>query len=329
MAAVTTTARHPDGVLEIHELGGGARRVEATLFDPDAFLPHAEVTTRYSPELIERILAVKGPAWALDEILREESPQRVELAVRATLLSHVEAARFRGARILDFGCGSGASTSVLGRIFPDSEVVGVELDPELLELARLRAEHYGNEAVRFEASPSPEEVPAGLGTFDFLYLSAVWEHLLPRERRTLPRTLWGLLRPGGVLFVTETPHRWFPWETHTTGLPLINYLPDGWAERLARRSARVGAEDSWDRMLRNGLRGGTVGEILRVLRAGDDGDPLLLPPLSTAGRDEAELWYRKGDHDAGRRMAAAGFRLVERAGVSAFLPYLNVAILKR
>ena len=38
--------------------------------------------------------------------------------------------------------------------------------------------------------------------------------------------IWAHLKSGGVLFLNQTPHRYFPVEHHTTNLPMINYFPD-------------------------------------------------------------------------------------------------------
>ena len=38
-------------------------------------------------------------------------------------------------RLLDFGCGNGASTMTIGRLLPRTEVVGVELSQEKIEMA--------------------------------------------------------------------------------------------------------------------------------------------------------------------------------------------------
>jgi cyclopropane fatty-acyl-phospholipid synthase-like methyltransferase len=54
-------------------------------------------------------------------------------------LSYVPAQAFTGKRLLDFGCGAAASSVVVARLLPDVEIVGVDLDEDLLEAARLRA----------------------------------------------------------------------------------------------------------------------------------------------------------------------------------------------
>jgi hypothetical protein len=100
----------------------------------------------------------------------------------------------------------------------------------------------------FHTSPSPFELP-DLGRFDHIVLNAVWEHMLPAERPVLLPLLLDTLSSGGFLFVCETPHRWFPVETHTTHLPLINYLPAPLAHKTARLSDRVG-DETWEELLR-------------------------------------------------------------------------------
>jgi hypothetical protein len=58
--------------------------------------------------------------------------------------------------------------------------------------------------------------------------------------------MWSALRPHGLLFITETPHRYWPTEGHTTGLPFINYVPDALAGAAARHLSGRGFEDaSW------------------------------------------------------------------------------------
>src|SRR6185503_12011679 len=105
-------------------------------------------------------------------------PRYVEHALRHEVLGYVEPAAFAGKRILDFGCGSGSSTLVLGRLLPPCEIVGIELEDKLLDIARMRAEHRGVRGLRFLRSPSAETFPEGLGQFDFVIFSAVFEHLL-------------------------------------------------------------------------------------------------------------------------------------------------------
>ena len=183
--------------------------------------------------------------------------------------------------------------------------------------------------LRFLQSPGGDSLPEDLGSFDGILLSAVFEHLLPDERLGLMPRLWSMLKPGGLVFVNETPNRLFPAELHTTGLPLINYLPRGAAHWLARRfSGRVDPESSWERLLREGIRGGTAAEVLRCL--GPEAE--LLRPSREGRRDSVDLWYdaslRRGG-DSGKKRAFRGFaKFAERLTGRIWTPEITLAVRK-
>ena len=321
--AVLTGGNRP---VRIDPLGEGRHRV-TVLDEPALGGACRSWVTSYPLALIREIYQAKD-VYVCDEIRREEDPVYVEHAMRHEVLGYVEPADFAGKRVLDFGCGSGASTMVLCRLLPRCELVGVELEERLLRIARLRALHFGRQHVRFLRSPSGDEFPEGLGGFDYIVLSAVYEHLLPHERRTLLPRLWSHLKPGGVLFLNQTPHRYSPIEWHTTGLPLINYLPAGLALRAARRfSSNVGHDAGWETLLRMGIRGATVGEILGILRG--CGSPILLEPRKEIG-DAIDLWYGKLSRRGAalKQAARALLKLLKPVGGIHLVPQLALAIRK-
>ena len=301
----------------------------------DGFVNRKEWETAYSVELIEHILRVKGQAWLCDEIMRDEDPSTSESFIRWNMLTHADRGDFAGRRLLDFGSGCGASTMVLARMFPQTRIVGVELLSESVEVARKRAEFYGvTDRVRFALSPDSDNLPADIGDdFDYIVLSGVYEHLLPEERKSVVPLVWSRLRRGGTLFIFETPHRWFPIETHTTVLPFLNYLPDRLAHLAARRfSRRINPDMSWTELLRAGIRGGTTREIAAILEG--RGGELLSPSYDGATRDQIDLWYRHVlDSEAGRKSSKKRLAMRILKGIKAVTgyalsPYLGVAFRK-
>lgn len=290
---------------------------------------HRAWVTSYPLSLVLDIHATKD-LHVCDEIMRDENPGYVERQLRHAVLGYVGANAFAGKRILDFGCGSGASLLVLARILPPCEIVGVEIDPRLVELARSRARHFGRSAVRVLESPSPESLPSGLGRFDYIMFSAVYEHLLPGERRSLLPLVWRHLRPGGVLFLNQTPHRYWPVETHTTGgMPLINYLPDALALRVARRFCkRVAPNETWRSLLRRGIRGGTLPQIQGIL--GGDAQAELLAP-GQPFEDRIDLWYRSLSrrHTMLKAAVRAGLKSIKWMSGREIVPTLSLAFRKR
>lgn len=320
--------QRPDGTVEIEERAGSTRFVTAR---PHGSAPISCPTT-YPTGLIEAILDVKGVAWVCDEISRDQDPENVQRFFENDFLPYVSAAEFDGKRVLDFGCGSGSSTMVLARMFPRSRIVGIELSPEYLELARRRLRFYGYQNVEFLLSPSGTSLPDNLGPFDFIVMSAVFEHLLPDERRAIMPRLWAHLAPGGRLLLNQTPHRFFPFESHTTGLPFINYLPDRVAHFVSRRFSNRSLErESWESLLRKGIRGATEREILASLGPlTNGGRAALVAPRQPGYRDRVDVWYaalgpRHRTLKAGCREM---LRVVERAFGTTLVVNLALAISK-
>ena len=282
--------------------------------------------------LIEQIIAIKGVDYLCDEICRETDPAYVRADVEGDLAAYFADGDFDGLRILDFGCGSGASTMILSRMYPNSEIVGVELDEKHLEIARHRLEFYGYKNVSFYSSPSGNELPPDIGKFDVVIMSAVYEHLLPAERDAVIPLIWAAIVPGGHLFLNMTPHRWFPVEHHTTGLPVLNYLPVSLALPFARAfSNRIDNAEPWETLLRRGIRGATENEILDKLRMSSTGKPKLLQPTQKALKDRIDLWFsalNQTRHSFLKKSIKTCLKMLKSATGITLVPNLSLVIQK-
>ena len=135
-----------------------------------------------------------------------------------------------------------------------------------------------------------------------------------------------------MLFVTDTPYRYYPVEHHTTGLPLLNYAPDRVAFAAARRlSSRVRPAASWTGLLRSGIRGATEAEILEDLERGGQDEPVLLAPIRPGLRDNVDVWYEESMMRQPTRLklgAKYAFKAMTRVCGGAFVPTLSMAIRK-
>jgi SAM-dependent methyltransferase len=330
-----TQVEHPDAVVTLEDAEPGKRRLRVVSRRPHVYIHRDSCLTAYPDDLIRLILEVKGPGFLCDEVMREESPNYIQRHLELTVAAHLDPADLAGRRLLDFGCGAGASTTLLGRLLPQTEIVGVDLNEGNLRIARARTEFYKLGQTTLLLSPGGDTLPEGLGKFDAVMLSAVFEHLLAPERKTLMPVLWDLITPGGVLFLDETPARWFPLETHTTGLFGINYLPDMLAGPYARLcSGRVGRHDSWETLCRNGVRGTSLRGILRTLPRGR-GEALVLPPSRLGIKNRVDLWYEGyASAETGRvgilkRSSVHLLRAASAVLGTPLVPYLSVAVRKR
>ena len=118
------------------------------------------------------------------------------------------------ANCLDVGCGGGDVTLELARRAREGRVVGLDLDEAKLEIARAEARAAGVDNVEYRCGDlRSAELGAG---YDVVHVRFVLSHLV--DPQAAVDRLVGLLRPGGVLVVTdiektaticEPPHRSF------------------------------------------------------------------------------------------------------------------------
>jgi predicted O-methyltransferase YrrM len=289
-------------------------------------VPRGSCDTTFPRELVERLLNTTAPEWICDTIARHEDPAYIRTEMRTQLFAYFPPSAYAGRRLLDFGCGSGASTMAIAELLPDTDVVGVVLNKRRLSEADAILEHRALANARFMCSPSGEQLPAGIGSFAFVMLSAVFEHLLPAERGMVMPLLWSHMRPGAVIFVNQTPHRWHPYEHHSTRLWGINYLPDGLAERLASRYGARTRGRKWPAMLRGGIRGGTERSMRMALTGGHLQAAEVIQPNQNGLRDRADYWLSCTSPRQRRtkRLVARLFRLTDQ--LFGTMPTLNVSV---
>jgi len=108
-----------------------------------------------------------------------------------------------GMRCADLGCGGGAvALQLAARVGQGGSVVGYDVDPAILALAREEADRRGAANVEFRAQDLTSW--AEPAAYDVVYSRFVLQHLA--EPRALLRALWDAVRPGGVLAVEDADH---------------------------------------------------------------------------------------------------------------------------
>jgi ubiquinone/menaquinone biosynthesis C-methylase UbiE len=110
-------------------------------------------------------------------------------------------AGFRRGRVLDAGCGFGATLLALADQFPQGEFVGIDLSEPLLDMAREKAEVRGvGDRVTFQKA-DVLEFPFDDDSFDVL-VNLNMVHLVEDPSRMLGEAE-RVLRPHGFLFVAD------------------------------------------------------------------------------------------------------------------------------
>ncbi|MFE7441131.1 class I SAM-dependent methyltransferase [Streptomyces chartreusis] len=101
--------------------------------------------------------------------------------------------------VVDLGCGPGSLAARLARRLPYADIVGVDMDPLLLELART---HHADAARYVDAVIGEEDWTRALcldRPLDAAVSTTALHYLGPDALYRLYRQLAALLRPGGVL----------------------------------------------------------------------------------------------------------------------------------
>ena len=102
-----------------------------------------------------------------------------------------------GARVIDIGCGSGGSLVLFAELAP-ALVVGLDLSP--VALCHAQRKMPGASFVRSDVS---RDLPFSDGSFDIATMFNVLYHGWVRDDRVVLGGIARLLRPGGLLLVTE------------------------------------------------------------------------------------------------------------------------------
>jgi len=116
-----------------------------------------------------------------------------------------------GMRVLDLGCGTGTLTILTKQTHPDAEVVGLDGDPAVLEIARSKAKQTGvnitlDQGMAFQL-PYPDN------SFDRVFSSLVIHHLTTDDKQRTMFEIYRVLRPGGELHIIDfgKPHGVYAW----------------------------------------------------------------------------------------------------------------------
>jgi len=129
-------------------------------------------------------------------------------------------------KVLEFGCNVGASAIVLALL--NAKVTALEIDPQWLDLARANARRYGMEnAIDFIQVTDSRLLPFADGEFELITCNSVLEYVNHQQLAEVLRELDRVLKPGGIIMITGTSNRLWPYEPHGQHW-FINYWPRAW-----------------------------------------------------------------------------------------------------
>lgn len=136
----------------------------------------------------------------------------------------------RGLRVLDLGCGTGASTAALARVLPEADITAVDASAGMLDRARAKPWPDG---VWFVCAPAEDLAEAGVtGHFDAVFAAYLFRNVADPD--AVLDAVHDLLAPHGRLAVHEytlsgQPLHRAVWTAVSRGLvlPVATALGDG------------------------------------------------------------------------------------------------------
>jgi ubiquinone/menaquinone biosynthesis C-methylase UbiE len=165
-----------------------------------------------------------GAAVSYDPITRYVLPPNEEWVREGV----IQSLRSQPRRILDLGCGTGSTTLVLKRRFPEATVVGLDLSPYMLVMAQYKATAEGLK-VDWRHGKA-EETGFEENSFDVISLSLLFHETPPAVSEAILRECFRLLRVGGEVVVldgSQASLRQTPWLMEVFEEPYIAEYAQG------------------------------------------------------------------------------------------------------
>lgn len=162
-----------------------------------------------------RTVAAKGPAGLFKYPTGEEGLEKLGYPSDVLLRLPAEVKKFfcgvgnpirevdfsGGKRILDVGCGAGVDAIVAAHVAgPGSEVTGVDMLQEMVELAGKNAENAGIKNVSF-VKPPADDLPFPDGHFDILISNGVFNLIVDKEKAI--SEWFRVLKSGGEVVIAD------------------------------------------------------------------------------------------------------------------------------
>ena len=142
-----------------------------------------------------------------------------------------------GCRVLEIGCGTGASTVALAE--QGCDVTAVDVNEGNIRAAQERCRVYDLKP-HFTCCNATDVHKVFPSTgFGLIVFFATLEHLTYAERLAAMKSTWDMLEPGAFWCVVDTPNRLWWFDNHTAFLPFYHWLPDDLALDYAPHSDRA------------------------------------------------------------------------------------------
>ncbi|MEZ5483154.1 MAG: class I SAM-dependent methyltransferase [Porticoccaceae bacterium] len=113
-----------------------------------------------------------------------------------------------GMSVLDLASGTGTLAVIIKRKFPDVDVVGVEGDAKILQIAQAKSES-ANVKIEFDQGLATQ-LPYADSSYDRVFSTLFFHHLGNSDKTRAFAEIFRVLKPGGQLHVADWGNRLMP-----------------------------------------------------------------------------------------------------------------------
>ena len=151
-----------------------------------------------------------------------------ESVVKNTLVE--QAGLEPGMSVLDLASGTGTLAVIIKRKFPDVDVVGVDGDPRILQIANAKSES-ANVKIEFDQGLATQ-LPYADSSYDRVFSTLFFHHLGNSDKARAFAEIFRVLKPGGQLHVAD-------WGKPTNFLMRLLFYPIQWLDGFANTKGNV------------------------------------------------------------------------------------------
>jgi len=134
---------------------------------------------------------------------------------RKEIIKHIPFAKRDRLQILEVGCGTGFNINHLAKRFTQSQITGVDISPDMLQIARRNNSAHSNR-VNFCEAPYgqpgvifPGQMDLVLFSYALTMINPQWAELIQQAKEDL--------KPGGYIAVVDFHDSKHPWFKHHMG----------------------------------------------------------------------------------------------------------------
>ncbi|MGF1590604.1 MAG: class I SAM-dependent methyltransferase [Pleurocapsa sp.] len=151
-------------------------------------------------------------------------------------------------KILDLGCGTGSTTMMLKQAFPNADVIGLDLSPQMLVMSEYKARQAGLDIQWVHGMAEATEFTAD--EFEVVTASLLLHETPPSVSKTILQEAYRLLKPGGQVVILDGHQkvlRHTTWLTDIFEEPYINEYAAGSVDAWLGQAGfnQVLTEDVW------------------------------------------------------------------------------------